>query len=330
MSYTSAIFNHAARVLRLDYPEAMRNMTLVDSAAPDRGEAIVKWDASLPAADRSQLATDFGPDYINNITLYDGDFAYVTESSGQALISVSSQSSAESQTMRLRVQECVFHEAGHFITAEGHRPPPPGASDAEIIRNTLKNEIAADVFMALTEIKYELHNIAGVQEISNRRSLGGWLARDLEHDTSLALNTLLQTHSLEKIKSMSPDDIVATADHYARKFTPSAAEFPLILHTYNTAHEGMGIRQDSSYTDDDREAATECLLRLANTGINRADRDSMMFRMIANSVNTALNANSSKIDKTRPEWEFIRTVFAPAPSTAQPAAPQTGTPVFRR
>lgn len=309
MSEYSPIFNHAARILRIDYPEASGRMVLVDRAAPDTPEKIARWDASLPASDRAAIVDDISPDYLNEITYYPGDFAYVTESAQSALIAVSSASSEASQTMRMKIQECLFHEAGHFITKEGHKPLPANATKTEIRRLTLTSEIAADVFMALTELKYDIAKREGVAAIAERRSLGGWLAKDPEHDTSLALNTLLKNFSTDQIKQMSPQEIADTADTYARRFTPSPQDFNLILEACITAHETTNRSIAGTVTADKKEGMTACLLRLADFGMNRTDKDSMAYKTIANSVMTALNASSSKVDATRKEWAYIRSVF---------------------
>lgn len=301
------MFNQVAAMLKADYPEALAKTLFLNLSSPLAPDLLEAWKNDMPKPVRDFMSRFYGEDHTTRAMEHAGFVLRIFDRTVLAAIAMKDERSK--MVPFLSPVDIQIHEAGHLITHKGRANPWPKElpSAAERDRQSLTREIAADTFMALTEIKYGLMDDVIVAAVAQNRAFNAWAFNDLSHHTGLALKALLKRETFDGIQSMTPRQIADKADAYAEEFTPSPQEFALTHAMYNHAFSILcGTTNDDGPIQ--QKDYTASLLYLARAGAS-APKGSFLFETVKHSVSEVLRHDFSVLKTDDKEWEDIRAVF---------------------
>ena len=286
-------FNKAVADARRDFPSATKQITFFDLDAPDVEAQMQKfYDGLSPAAKKNVDAIRVDdPDFL---TARDNPVAWRSQEGIGILAAYGTRTHlsdvekiAYNPTEAAKHLQYTFqHELGHLVVKNADRPGNYA-------------EHAADAFAVLRGFQSSFLTRQDVKEISDGRSMLGWLNCDVTHITSMSLDALIINPKQRDFMSLTPEETAKVAARHAEKFSTDYEPGSLV--TIWNALPRWG-------EDDERRAAG--LEGLANV-VLKTERSSLSFYVAARMLTTAKakkeagDPNLAAMDFSGDKWDKV-------------------------
>lgn len=287
-------FNKAVADARRDFPAATKQITFFDLDAPDVEAQMQKfYDGLSPAAKKNvdEIRVD-NPDFLtarsNPVAWRSLEGVGIMTAYGTRTHLSDVEKIAYNPTEAAKHLQYTFqHELGHLVVKNADRAGNYA-------------EHAADAFAVLRGFQSSFLTRQDVKEISDGRSMLGWLNCDVTHITSMSLDALIINPKQRDFMSLTPDETAKVAARHAEKFSTDYE--PGSLRTILNALPRWGL------STDDRRA--EGLNGLANV-VMKTERGSLSFYVAARMLLTAKgkkdagDPNLAVMDFSGDKWDKV-------------------------
>jgi hypothetical protein len=225
-------FEKAVAIARADFPEETKNITFIDLSQPDAAEKLVNWMQSTdPAFREKYLDGDTMEDFLSRSLRHRG-FGIADSVSGTTVIASHSKPSPNMFVFGEASRELAYvfcHELGHAIVKNGVPRlmleltfKPAEEQCWELLKQVNLAENVADSFASIYGVAKSWLNDAGdLGRIGFYTTMSPWIASDLTHFTSIAIDQLALDFDKLKVHSLSPAEIKAIAARHAEEFSPA-------------------------------------------------------------------------------------------------------------
>ncbi len=283
----------AVEMARRDFPAQTKNITFIDTTAPDAEDQLYAW------------AVKAGQNQIQYETLLDYKDQHITvarESNGHRLIALPLGREAEDGAFPGNPYKSAWysflHELGHFVVPEAH------ASTGS--KSTQHNEHAADTFAAVMGLQLGIFDKADIAALADGRSHGMLLTKDVTHLTSMSLDAIVINPKNIDFMSLSKAEVVAIAKKHAATFEMEegiGSKFANLQGMHRWAEkEGIPLA----------DIVSEKLVKIHEIAMT-APAQSQDFYLAARILDTALEtgimkygSQQAEVDVTATEWKDMR------------------------
>ncbi len=278
---------------RRDFPDETKNITFIDTTAPDAEEQLYAW------------AVKAGQNQIQYESLLDYKDQHITvarESNGHRLIALPLGREADHGSFPGNAHKSAWysflHELGHFVVPAAH------ASTGS--RSTQYNEHAADTFAALRGLQLGIFDKADIVALADSRSDGMLMTKDVTHLTAMSLDAIAINPKNIDFMSLSKEDVLAIAQKHADTFEMESgiySKFSNLQGMHRWAErEGMTLQ----------EIVIEKLIKLQEIALE-SPVQSQDFYLAARILNNAIESGTMKfgtqkaeIDTSGSSWVAVR------------------------
>jgi hypothetical protein len=286
-------FDQAVEEAKRDYPKETRNVTFIDTSAPDAAEKLLAW---AKEAGFSKTQYEALLDKMENQVA----FATASNSTDHKLLGMPVTRAPEKYGFKGEKEKSAFftfnHELGHLVI--------PGGLANESTKSTEYREHAADTFAVLRSLQQGVLDKKDIVNKADGRGQEMLFTGDLTHLTSMSLDAVAINPKNTDFISLSKKAIIKIAQKHAARFeTDAKAEKSLQA----VRRAGMQAQYDG-----DIETAVEQRLHALSYVCLTARPDTMQFYIAARILNNAIESGEIshgdikvKIDSQNEHWQHV-------------------------
>lgn len=225
-------FETAVAIARADFPEETKNITFIDLSQPDAAEKLIAWMKSAdPAFREKHLGGGTLEEFAESSMRHRG-FGIADAISGKTVIASHSRADNDIFVFSDPSKELAYvfcHELGHAIVQNGVPRlmleltfQPAEEQFWELLKQVNLAENVADSFASIYGVaKGWLDDAGDLGRIGFYTTMSPWIAADLTHFTSIAIDNMALEFDAAKVHSLSPAEIKAIAARHAEEFSPA-------------------------------------------------------------------------------------------------------------
>lgn len=209
----TAIFAQALDDMRGHYPESLNSVVLIDVDAPEAAETIralgmpgITRKGKPPKEEDIKKLEKVVESVMSHLACYHPGIHAVAykPSHKNGWRTMFSYNPFKNAYM------IALHEIGHAVTM-----PQMELDDSEInsraLRNTIRKEVAADIFALLHGLKAGVIDLEDIKLLSLVRSLDALACQNADHSTSFAVNSLIRWASCKDLRNLTHQEILQHA-----------------------------------------------------------------------------------------------------------------------
>lgn len=209
-------FSAAVTKARQDYPELTRNVTFIDLSQPEaRQQMLAEISKISPPPSEEQVKT-----FLAEFDVSKNGDGFVNDCGGMTFLFSASRPQHGFFARKLPHNAAAYtftHELGHIVVKGGRFSQAGSPAVNQWAENFSEN--IADSFAIITGLSEGWLTPDHVLRISLERSMNGWISRDMNHITTIALDNIVLRAEEIAPPSLSPAEIAAISHRHALEFT---------------------------------------------------------------------------------------------------------------
>ncbi|MDI1226317.1 MAG: hypothetical protein PSY14_01345 [bacterium] len=286
-------FEQAVADARRDFPKETKDITFIDTSAPDAFEKLTEW------AKMAGLSPTQYNDMMDNAENMN---ALTKNANGYKLVAMPAKREGANESFSgdsyKSAYFCFQHELGHFVVPQAH------ASDTSAVRKTTQwREHAADTFAMLRGLKDGVFQKKDLIDLSDKRGHSMLLTEDVTHLTSMSLDALAINPKNTDFISLSKKEIIQISKAHAEEFQ---IEGKMNSRFVTLQMNGRRAYQAGATDDEVVQGKMRELQEIAMS----SPKDSQEFYVAARILNNVLETGvlksggiEQKVDVSTEEWK---------------------------